>query len=155
MLPAAIKRRGAIQRQPIHFEAASLAMEPRMKIMTVELTHEDGTDFANWSTFGETLPAEAFDRLLRVLVETRRTMEPAFPEKLPMLVKEPPQVDSTSWQWTMQADGHLILNTRHPGLGWIGFRMPDVEAFHANLSDVLAQRKALREEIDPPVHRAP
>lgn len=125
-----------------------------MKLMTVELAHQDGTDLAHWSTSGEVPPAEAFDRLVRVLAETRRTMEPAFPEKLPMLVKEPPQVDTPAWQWTMQPDGSLILNMRHPGLGWIGFRMPDVEDFHANLSDVLAQRKALREELGPPVQRS-
>jgi hypothetical protein len=125
--------------------------EPRMKLMTAELTHADGIDRASWSTIREIPPAEAFDRLIRVLAETRRTMEPAIAEKLPMLVKEPPQVDGPGWQWTMQADGSLILNMRHPGLGWIGFRMPDVEVFHANLSDVLAQRKALREELVPPV----
>jgi len=88
------------------------------KLMTVELTHEDGIDRGAWSTFGETTPAEAVDRLIRVLAETRKTMEPAFAEKLPMLVKEPPQVDAPAWQWSMEADGSLILNLRHPG--WVG-----------------------------------
>ena len=123
-----------------------------MKLMSVELTHEDGTDLASWSTTGQTPPTEAFDRLIRVLAETRKSMEPAFAPKLPMFVKDPPQVDSPAWQWTMQADGTLILNILHPGFGWIGFRIPDAEGFHENLSNVLAQRKALREELSPPVH---
>jgi hypothetical protein len=121
-----------------------------MKLMTVELTHEGGTDFAAWSTTGEVLPAEAFDRLIRVLSETRQTMEPAFPEKMPTIIKEPPQVDGPANQWSIEADGSLVLNLRHPGLGWLGFRMTEVDDFYENLANVLDQRNALRDELDPP-----
>lgn len=120
-----------------------------MKLMTVEMTSEDGTDFASWSTSGEIPAAEAFDRLIRVLAETRRTMEPAFSQTLPVLIKEPPQVNGAAWQWSIQQDGSLVLNLRHPGLGWLGFRMPDVDLFHENLANVIDQRNALRAEIDP------
>ncbi len=121
-----------------------------MKLMTVEMTSEDGTDFASWSVSGEIPPTEAFDRLIRVLAETRKTMAPAFPDTLPVLIKDPPQVDGAGWQWSMQADGSLVLNIRHPGLGWLGFRMPDVDLFHENLANVLDQRNALRDELSPP-----
>lgn len=121
-----------------------------MKLMTVEMTHENGTDFASWSTGGAIPPAEAFDRLIRVLAETRKTMEPAFPETLPVLIKHPPQVDGAAWQWSIQPDGSLVLNIRHPGLGWLGFRMPDVDLFHENLANVIDQRNALRNELAPP-----
>jgi hypothetical protein len=121
-----------------------------MKLMTVEMTHESGTDIASWSTSGEIPPAETFDRLIRVLAETRKTMEPAFPETLPVLIKDPPQVDGAAWQWSIQPDGSLVLNLRHPGLGWLGFRMPDVDLFHENLTNVIDQRNALRDELAPP-----
>ena len=120
-----------------------------MKLMTVEMTSEDGTDFASWSTSGEIPAAEAFDRLIRVLAETRRTMEPAFSQRLPVLIKDPPQVDGAAWQWSIQPEGSLVLNLRHPGLGWLGFRMPDVDLFHDNLTNVIAQRNTLRAELDP------
>jgi hypothetical protein len=120
-----------------------------MKLMTVEMTSEDGTDFASWSTSGEIPPAESFDRLIRVLAETRRTMEPAFSQTLPVLIKDPPQVDGAAWQWSIQPDGSLVLNLRHPGLGWLGFRMPDVDSFHENLATVIEQRNTLRAELDP------
>ena len=121
-----------------------------MKILTVEMTHQDGTDFAAWSTSGEMPPAQAMDRLIRVLSETRRTMEPAFPVTLPVLIKEPPQVDGPVWQWSIEADGSLILNLRHPGLGWLGFRMPNVDDFQEYLANVIDQRNALRNELRPP-----
>lgn len=121
-----------------------------MNLLTVEMTHDSGTDFASWSTSGEIPPSEAFDRLIRVLAETRRTMEPAFPETLPVLIKVPPQVDGAAWQWSIEADGSLVLNLRHPGLGWLGFRMPDVDVFHENLANVIDQRNALRAELNPP-----
>ncbi len=121
-----------------------------MKLMTVEMTSEDGMDFASWSTSGEIPPAEAFDRLIRVLAETRRTMEPAFSQTLPVLIKDPPQVNGAAWQWSIQPDGSLVLNLRHPGLGWLGFRMPDVDLFHENLTSVIDQRNALRDELEPP-----
>ncbi|CAA2107074.1 hypothetical protein [Variovorax paradoxus] len=123
-----------------------------MKLITVELTHEDGTDFAAWSTTGEVVPAHAIDRLIRVLAETRKTMEPAFPPKLPLVIKDPPQVNGPAWQWSIEGDGSLVLNFRHPGLGWLGFRLPDVEGFHTNLVDVIQQRNLLRAEIGPPAH---
>jgi hypothetical protein len=118
-----------------------------MKLMNVELTHENGEDFAAWWTTGEILPAEAFDRLVRVLVDTRSTMEPEFPKHLPMVIATPPQVDSPGWQWSIEADGSLVLNLRHPGLGWIGFRMRDVDGFSENLAKVIDQRNALRAEL--------
>lgn len=121
-----------------------------MKILTVEMSYEDGNDSAAWSTTGEIPPAEAFDRLIKVLAGTRQTMEPSFPERLPMLIKDPPQVHAPAWQWSIEADGALVLNLRHPGLGWIGFRLPDVEGFHTNLVDVILQRNALRDELKPP-----
>lgn len=120
-----------------------------MKLLTVEMTHENGTDFAAWSTNGQIPPAEAFDRLIRVLAATRQTMEPIFPERLPMVIKEPPQVDSPGWQWSIEADGALVLNLRHPGLGWLGFRMATAEPFHENLANVIDQRNALRDELLP------
>lgn len=120
-----------------------------MKLMNVELTHDNGTDLASWSTTDSVQPAEAFDRLIRVLAETRRTMAPAFPDTLPVLIKAPPQVDGPAWQWSMQPDGGLILNILHPGLGWLGFRMPDVDRFHENLATVLDQRNTLRAELEP------
>lgn len=121
-----------------------------MKLMTVEMTSEDGTDFASWSTSGEIPPAEAFDRLIRVLAETRKTMEPAFSQTLPVLIKDPPQVNGPGWQWAIEPDGSLVLNIRHPGLGWLGFRMPDVDLFHENLTNVIDQRNALRDELKSP-----
>ena len=121
-----------------------------MKILTIEMTHQDGTDFAAWSTSGEIPPAEAFDRLIRVMAETRTKMEPAFSETLPVFIKEPPQVDGAGWQWSIEADGSLVLNIRHPGLGWLGFRMPDVDLFHENLTNVIDQRDALRHELTRP-----
>jgi hypothetical protein len=121
-----------------------------MKLMTVEMTSEDGTDFANWSTSGEIPPAEAFDRLIRVLAETRKMMKPAFSQTLPVLIKDPRQVNGAAWQWSIQPDGSLVLNLRHPGLGWLGFRMPDVDLFHENLTNVIDQRNALRDELAPP-----
>ncbi|WP_093121377.1 hypothetical protein [Variovorax sp. OK605] len=119
-----------------------------MKLMTVEMTHEDGVDLATWSTTGEVPPAEAFDRLISVLAESRKMMEPAFSERLPLLIKTSPQVDGPAWQWAIEPDGALILNLRHPGLGWLGFRMPRVDAFREDLSSVLEQRNALRDEFD-------
>ncbi|MGJ7555932.1 hypothetical protein ACSFBI_18185 [Variovorax sp. RB3P1] len=121
-----------------------------MKLMTVELTHEGGEDFAAWSNSGEISPAEAVERLIRILAETRRSMEPAFPETLPVLIKDPPQVNGAAWQWSIEADGSLVLNIRHPGLGWLGFRMPDVDLFHENLANVIDQRNALRDELKLP-----
>ncbi len=121
-----------------------------MKLMTVEMTHENGTDIASGSTSGEIPPAEAFDRLICVLAETRKTMEPAFSPTLPVLIKDPPQVNGAAWQWSIQPDGSLVLNLRHPGLGWLGFRMPDVDLFHENLTNVIDQRNALRDELVPP-----
>ena len=121
-----------------------------MKLMTVELTTEAGKDFAAWSNTGRVPAAEAVDRLVRVLAETRKTMEPAFPMTLPVLIKEPPQVDWPAWQWSIEADGSLILNLRHPGLGWLGFRMPNVDDFHEYLANVIDQRNALRNELRPP-----
>jgi hypothetical protein len=118
-----------------------------MKLLNVELAHENGEDFAAWSTKGEIMPAEAFDRLVRVLVDTRSTMEPKVPEHLPLLIKTPPQVDNPAWQWSIEGDGNLILNLRHPGLGWVGFRMRDVDGFSENLADVIKQRNALRAEL--------
>lgn len=119
-----------------------------MKLMTIEMTHEDGADLAAWSTTGEIPPAEAFDRLIRVLAETRKAMEPAFPERLPLIIKHPPQVDGPAWQWAMEPDGALVLNLRHPGLGWIGFRINNIDAFYKDLANVLDQRAALRDELD-------
>ncbi len=87
-----------------------------MMLITVELTHVDGADFATWATTGATPPNEAVDRLIRVLAETRKTMEPAFPETLPVLIKDPPQVSGPGWQWAIEPDGSLVLNIRHPGL---------------------------------------
>lgn len=124
-----------------------------MKLMNVEMTHENGTDIASWSTTDAVQPAEAFDRLIRVLAETRKTMEPAFPDTLPVFIKGAPQVDGPAWQWSMQPDGSLILNLRHPGLGWLGFRMPNVDLFHENLATVLDQRNALRAELEPPARQ--
>ncbi|SFO84829.1 hypothetical protein SAMN05216567_10312 [Variovorax sp. OK605] len=121
-----------------------------MKLLNVELTHEDGKDFAAWSNTGEVPAAEAVERLIRVLAETRKTMEPAFAETLPLLIKDPPQVDGAAWQWSIEADGSLVLNLRHPGLGWLGFRMRDVDLFHENLANVLEQRNALQGELRPP-----
>lgn len=121
-----------------------------MKLMNVELTHEDGKDFAAWSNTGEVPAPEAVERLIRVLAETRKTMEPAFPETLPLLIKNPPQVDGAAWQWSIEADGSLVLNLRHPGLGWLGFRMRDVDLFHENLANVIDQRNALQGELRPP-----
>ena len=117
-----------------------------MKLMNVELTHENGTYFVAWSTTGKILPAEAFERLVGVLVSTRSTMEPKVPEHLPMLIKAPPQVDNPGWQWSIEGDGNLILNMRHPGLGWLGFRMRDVDSFLENLANVVDQRNSLRDE---------
>lgn len=121
-----------------------------MKLMNVELTHEDGQDFAAWSNTGEAPAPEAVERLIRVLAETRKSMEPAFPETLPLLIKDPPQVDGAAWQWSIEADGSLVLNLRHPGFGWLGFRMRDVDLFHENLANVLDQRNALEGELRPP-----
>lgn len=121
-----------------------------MKLMKVELTHQDGKDFAAWTNTGEVPATEAVVRLIRVLAETRKTMEPAFPETLPLLIKNPPQVDGAAWQWSIEADGSLVLNLRHPGLGWLGFRMRDVDLFHENLANVLDQRNALQGELRPP-----
>jgi hypothetical protein len=117
-----------------------------------ELTHENGEDFAAWSNTGKISPAEAFDRLVGVLVNTRSTMEPKVPDHLPMLVKAPPQVDNPGWQWSIEGDGSLVLNLRHPGLGWLGFRMRDVDGFSENLANVIDQRNALQQEFTPP-HR--
>lgn len=121
-----------------------------MKLMNVELTHVDGKDLAAWSNTGEVPAPEAVERLIRVLAETRKTMEPAIPETLPLLIKNPPQVDGAGWQWSIEADGSLVLNLRHPGLGWLGFRMRDVDLFHENLANVLDQRNALQGELRPP-----
>lgn len=121
-----------------------------MKPMIVEMTHESGTDCACWSTSGQTPLAEAFDRLIRVLAETRRTMEAAFSQTLPVLTKDPPQVDGAAWQWSIEAGCSSVLNLCHPGLGWLSFRMPDVDLFHENLSNVIDQRNALRHELEPP-----
>lgn len=121
-----------------------------MKLITVELTHVDGKDFATWATTGAAPPNEAVDRLIRVLAETRRTMEPAFPETLPVFIKDPPQVDGSGWQWAIEPDGSLVLNLRHLGMGWLGFRMPEVDLFHENLTNVSDQRNALRDELEPP-----
>ena len=121
-----------------------------MKLMHVDLTHDNGTDFASWQTTGEIPPSDALDRLIRVLAETRKTLDPAFPKTLPVLIKDPPQVNEAAWQWSIQADGSLVLNIRHPGLGWLGFRMPDVDQFHENLANVIDQRNALRDELSPP-----
>lgn len=121
-----------------------------MKLLTVELTHVDRQDFAAWSSTGEVPAPEAVERLIRVLAETRKTMEPAFPETLPLLIKDPPQVDGAAWQWSIEADGSLVLNLRHPGLGWLGFRMRDADLFHENMTNVIDQRNALLGELKPP-----
>lgn len=100
-----------------------------MKLMTVEMTHEGGTDCARCST-GEIPPAEAFDRLIRVLVETRRTMEPSSSQTPPVLITVPPQVDGTAWQRSIEAGCSLVLNSAIAGpadsasgcLMWISFR---------------------------------
>jgi hypothetical protein len=125
---------------------------PTMKLMAVELIQESGTDFAKWSATGEIAPSEAFDRLIRVLAATRQNMEPAFAQALPVIIKDPPPVDGPAWQWSIEADGSLVLNLRHPGLGWLGFRLADVEGFHANLGNVVDQRNALRAEFERPTH---
>lgn len=49
-----------------------------MKLMIVEMIHEEGTDLAAWSTSGAIAPAEAFDRLIRVLAESKKTMPPSM-----------------------------------------------------------------------------
>ncbi|MFM9926886.1 hypothetical protein VLK31_28135 [Variovorax sp. H27-G14] len=120
-----------------------------MKLMTVDLTADNGTDYASWTTTGAISPAESVDRLIRVLAETRKSLEPTVPKALPLIIKQPPQVHSPAWQWSMEADGSLVLNLRHPGLGWLGFRLPDAEGFHTNLVDVILQRDALRTELRP------
>lgn len=121
-----------------------------MKLMTVELTNENGVDFASWLATGAVPTAEAIDRIIRVLAETRRTMEPAVPEALPLIIKAPPQVHAPAWQWSIEADGSLVLNLRHPGLGWLGFRLPYVDGFQSNLVDVIFQRNALLDELKSP-----
>ncbi|MFM9928300.1 hypothetical protein VLK31_35395 [Variovorax sp. H27-G14] len=72
-----------------------------MKLMTVELTNENGVDFASWLATGAVPPAEAVDRLIRVLAETRRTMEPTVAQVLPLIIKAPPQVHAPAWQWSI------------------------------------------------------
>lgn len=135
---------------PRHSPRGMLRKVLTMKLMTVELTHEGGEDFAAWSNSGEILPSEAVERLIRILAETRRSMEPPFPDTLPALIRDPPQVDGPASQWAIEADGSLVLHLRHPGLGWLSFRMPDVDLFHENLTNVLDQRNALRDELAPP-----
>lgn len=119
-----------------------------MKLMTVELINEGDADLIDWSP--SPIPiAEALERLIAVAADARSAMEPAFPNRLPLIINEGFGVDHPAWQWSMQADGGLVLCIRHPGLGWLMFRMPDVDQFHKNLSDVLAQRDALRSELPP------
>jgi hypothetical protein len=136
---------------PAHLQNASFnSRDSTMKLMTVDLTHEDGIEYAAWSNTGVVAPALAIDALVRVLAHSRASMEPAVPGALPMLVKEPAHVDSPAWQWSMEADGTLRLNLRHPGLGWLSFRMPNAAAFRDDLQVVIGERDALRAELDPP-----
>jgi hypothetical protein len=121
-----------------------------MKLMTVDLECENGVDFARWNTTGETSPAEAFDRLVLLLAQVRAELQPSVPDRLPLIIKAPPQVTGPGWQWAIEGDGTLVLNLRHPGLGWIGFRMPDAHRFSEDLLDVLDQRTALQHETQPP-----
>jgi len=121
-----------------------------MNLITVELTNEGDTDLITWSA--SPIPtAEALERLIAVAADARSAMEPAFPNRLPLIINEGTglRVDHPAWQWAFQADGTLVLNVRHPGLGWLMFRMPDADQFHQNLSNVLAQRDALRAEQGP------
>lgn len=86
-----------------------------MKLMTVELACEDGVDLARWTATGETSAAEAFDRLVPLLAQARAELAPGVPDRLPLIIKPPPQVTGPGWQWAIEADGTLVLNLRHPG----------------------------------------
>ena len=85
------------------------------------------------------------DKLLSALAQAREGMEPAFASKMP-LVSQVAGVNYPAWQWSMLPDASIVLNLRHPGLGWLSFRMPDATHLHQQLQIAIDQQKTLIDE---------
>lgn len=115
-----------------------------MKLMFVELAHVDGEDFATWATTGAAPAHEAIDRLIRALVRTRATMDPAFPQTPMLCLNDQKSGDAPGWQWTTAGEGGLVLNLFHRDRGWLCFPVSDEDRFQQDLANVIAQRNALR-----------
>ncbi len=96
--------------------------------------------------------ASRVDALIHFLLSARSTMQPAFAEGLPVHfeVTADQTVHHPPWQWSMTNDGVLALNIRHPGLGWIHFRMPNAAQLHQELGNALDVQRTLQSEIQNP-----
>jgi len=80
------------------------------------------------------------DKLIAVLAQDREVREPGFPAKMP-LISEVSGVNGPAWQWSMLPDASLVLNLRHPGFGWLSFRLPDAIHLHQQLQVALDEQK--------------
>jgi len=115
-----------------------------MKELLAVVLSEDENGMVNlaFQLDNQTQLTARIDQLIKVLAQKREAMEPAFPDRLP-LVSHIEGINHPAWQWSVMGDGSMVLNIRHPGLGWLSFRMPNVDQFQENLLNLLDQRNAL------------
>ena len=94
------------------------------------ITRQDGKERARVQ-----LGEDAAQRLIRSVAERRTVL---FPEKTEKSGDEPLQVAHDP-QWEIDSvtpDGTVVVNLRHPGMGWLQFRFPRKKA--AKLASALS-----------------
>ncbi len=95
------------------------------------ITRQDGKERARVQ-----LGEDAAQKLIRTVAERRTVLFPARTEKAggePLQVAHDPQWEIDS----VTPDGTVVVNLRHPGMGWLRFRFPRKNA--AKLASALSR----------------
>lgn len=118
-----------------------------MKLLTVELTETDGKDSISWSSDAAT--SQTFDRLIAVLGQFRAEMHPPVKQEDPQSGESLPTIHDPRWRVGRELTGDLTLSVRHPGFGWLTFRLPA-----RGSAPLLLQRlsEGLAPQDDQPAH---